>query len=473
MPAQMIRSEGGVVGGHVTVRFCKNVLAAILAILPLSAFAQTSPAVAPKSVVAPHPGVDVESIQARRQALFERMLAQPDDLDAAFEYAALSVQVGDLEGAVATLERMLIFAPGLPRLQLELGVLYFRLAAFETARSYFESAVSGPDVPPQVREKVETYLASIDEATMKTRFTGQARVGIRYQTNANRAPNAGIITLNDLPFELSDGGAPDGNVYGLGIFHVSHDLETQGDTLEADLLVYGSKQFHLDELDVGLMELTLGPAFDMRRFGMENAAFGIYGIGSAIYLDGDFYSAGGGAGARFLWQPQPGFSLVHALEYRYRSYYNSESSPTAELREGSEVRAVTSGRYILTPTITLAANAYLQYSDAQRDYLENTEVGLAFSPSFAFDSPFGDGWADWVISPGAGLVYRHYAGPDPAVDADETEHDWELFAGAELTVPLKDNWALLAETEYRSYQSNYPTRDFDNFSVSLSLLKSF
>lgn len=455
------------------MRISKIVLAGLLAGWALPALAQTDPSVAPKSVVAPQSGVDLEALQTRRQMLFEQMLARPDDLDAAFEYAALSVQVGDLEAAVGTLERMLIFAPGLPRLQLELGVLYFRLAAYETARSYFEAAVSAPDVPPEVREKVETYLAGIDKAGETTRFTGQARAGIRYQTNANRAPNAGIITLNDLPFDLKDGGAPDGNVYGLGIFHVSHDLESQGDTLEADLLTYGSKQFHQDELDVAVVELTIGPAFDMRRFGIDNAAIGVYGIGSGIYLDNDFYSAAVGAGTRLLWQPQPGFSLVHALEYRYRTYYDSESSPTAELREGSEIRAVTSARYILTPTVTLAANAYVQYSGARRGYLENTEVGAAVSPSFAFDAPFGDGWGDWIISPAAGFVYRAYAGPDPAIDAETSERDWELFVGADLTVPLKDDWALLAETEYRHYDSNYPTRDFDNFSVSLSLLKSF
>jgi tetratricopeptide (TPR) repeat protein len=450
-------------------------LAAIVVGLAPPAFAQTSPTVAPKSVVDPQPGVDLETIQARRQALFERMLERPDDLDAAFEYAALSVQAGDLEAAVGTLERMLIFAPGLPRLQLELGVLYFRLNAFETARSYFEAAVLAPDVPPEVREKVETYLAGIDMAGEPTRYTGQVRTGIRYQTNANRAPNVGIITLNDLPFELTPDsqGSPDGNVYGLGIFHVSHDLPSQGDTLEVDLLTYGSKQFKQDELDVAVAELTLGPAFDMRRFGIENAAAGLYGIGSVIYLDNHVYSSAAGAGVRYLWQPQPGYSLVHAMEYRYRAYYDSESSPTAEEREGSEFRAVTSGRYIITPTITLAANGYLQYSDARQDYLENTEVGFALSPSFAFDSPFGDGWQDWIISPAAGFVYRRYAGPDPAIDPNVTEWDWELFVGGELTVPLQESWALLAETEYRNYDSNYPTRDFDNFSVSLSLLKSF
>ena len=56
---------------------------------------------------------------------------------------------------------------------------------------------------------------------------------------------------------------------------------------------------------------------------------------------------------------------------------------------------------------------------------------------------------------------------------DETEHDWELYVGADLTIPLQQDWALLAETEYRNSDSNYTTRDFDNFSLSLSVVKSF
>ena len=45
-------------------------------------------------------------IGARREALLKRMLERPSDLDIAFEYAELSAQVGDYEGAISTLERM-------------------------------------------------------------------------------------------------------------------------------------------------------------------------------------------------------------------------------------------------------------------------------------------------------------------------------------------------------------------------------
>ena len=90
-------------------------------------------------------------VEARREALLKQMLARPNDLDLAFEYATLSSQVGDYEGAVSTLERMLIYAPNTPRLQLELGILYYKLGAYDVARAYFEQALANPSVPPAGR----------------------------------------------------------------------------------------------------------------------------------------------------------------------------------------------------------------------------------------------------------------------------------------------------------------------------------
>jgi tetratricopeptide (TPR) repeat protein len=440
------------------------------------AVAQTSQASAPKSVVAPQAGGgEVQKLQGRRLALFQAMLQKPDDLDAAFEYAALSVQVGDLEAAISTLERMLIFSPGLPRLQLELGLLYYRLAAFETARTYFQAAISGPEVPEEVRVKVQQYLTGIDLAGETNRFAGQVRAGIRYQSNANRAPTNGIIILNGLPFVLdpSARGASDGNVYGAGVFHLSHNLPSQGDTIEADLVAYGSKQFHLDELDVALAELTVGPAFDMGRFGIDNAALGVYGIGSFVFVDGNFYSAAGGVGTRFVIQPQPGFSWTTALEYRYRGYHDSDDAPTASFRNGDEIRAYSNATYVLSPTIVLGAGAYIQHSAADQGYLAYTEGGFAAGPRYSFDSPLHDDRGDWTVYLNAGGVLRSYEDPDPAIDAAEAERDWEAFVGAGLTVPMTTNVALLAETEYRHVDSNYSTRQYDNFTVSLSIARGF
>lgn len=450
------------------------ILAGSVVAFATAASGQTNTNVAPKMVAAPQAGVDVATLQARRGALFQRMLDKPDDLDAAFQYAALSAQVGDLEAAIATLERMLIFAPGLPRLQLELGVLYYRLGAFETARTYFEAAIAGPQVPDAVRVKVEEYLSGIATAEMDTRFSGQLRAGVRYQTNANRAPGLGtVLTTGGLTIDPGSVGAADANAYVAGTLHGSYDLPNQGDSLEADLVFYGSKQFEREELDTALAELTFGPAFDMGRFGVDNAVLGVYGIASGVFVNDHFYSAAGGIGARFVIRPTPRTSSLTAFEYRYRDYHESSAAPTANRRDGSEYRLYTSNSYIVTPTLLINGGGYGQRTESEFGYLAYIEAGISAGFSYAFASPFGKAYGPWTLSPTAGYIYREYDDPDPVIDPTVAEVDHEAYVGASLLVPVAKSWSLLADTEYRNVTSNYAIRDYDNLSVSLSVVKRF
>ena len=64
------------------------------------------------------------------------MMADPGNLDKTFAFAGLAVDVGDIDGAISALERMLLIDPNLPRVKLELGVLYF-------AASYLQAFMAG------------------------------------------------------------------------------------------------------------------------------------------------------------------------------------------------------------------------------------------------------------------------------------------------------------------------------------------
>jgi Flp pilus assembly protein TadD len=88
---------------------------------------------------------DARPTEADLDRAFAAVIADPSNLDASFEYARIAAALGDFEGAVSSLERMLIFNPKLPRVHVELGVLYFRLRSFEAARSYFDQALAFPE----------------------------------------------------------------------------------------------------------------------------------------------------------------------------------------------------------------------------------------------------------------------------------------------------------------------------------------
>jgi tetratricopeptide (TPR) repeat protein len=102
----------------------------------------------------PAPGAPA-SLEARKEVLFQQMLREPANLDVIFAYADASAKLGDNEAAVSALERMLLFNPNLPRVQVELGALYFRMGSYEIARTYFEKALAAAP-PPEVRSRIDT-----------------------------------------------------------------------------------------------------------------------------------------------------------------------------------------------------------------------------------------------------------------------------------------------------------------------------
>jgi hypothetical protein len=320
---------------------------------------------------------------------------------------------------------------------------------------------------------VTQFLAAIDQETDLNAFTGELRFGIRYQTNANSAPLDDTIVLNGLPFQLDTAatGRDDFNVYGAAIMNFSHDLQNQGDRFDVALVAYGAKQFEVDELDAALAEVNIGPTFDLGRFGYDNADLGVYAIGSGIFLDDDFYSAAGGAGARLVATPSNRTTTSLRGEYRRRFYFDSSSSPRASDRDGDEYRGVGSLSYLLQPDVAVSVVAQVERETAEEDYHANWETSGALGTTIAMAPPFGD--VPWTLGLYGGASWRLYDDPDPVINAAEEEEDIEGFFRGSLNVPIRNRWSVLGEGEYRIVDSNYPTRDFDNFSVIFSLVKGW
>ncbi|WP_417672038.1 tetratricopeptide repeat protein [Roseibium sp.] len=413
--------------------------------------------------------------EARQQQLLALMLQAPDDLDIAFEYATVATQNGDYEAAIGTFERMLIYAPGLARVQLELGVLYYRLGSFEAAQNYFESALQAPNVPPEVEKRVQTFLTAIEEKEDPSEFRATVITGARYQTNANAAPGGRRVSLNGGTFVLDETstGQADLNAFVAGTLHGGYDLGTQGDLLEVDLVFYGSRYRDVVRLDTGLAELTFGPSINLKRFNFDNGRVGLYGIFSGVRLNHANYSGALGVGSRLGYQITPEMALNGKLEFRRRWYNDTAEYSSVSDRNGSQIKAALTLVRQFSGAFSGRLLLLADYEETKVDWNQSWEVGVGIGGTYRFASPIAALPYRWSLDVEAGYIRREYEGPDPIVSATSNQRDNEGWLRTTLTVPLTQDVALGLTGELRRQQSNYDLSDYSNASAMLSVMKVF
>jgi tetratricopeptide (TPR) repeat protein len=392
-------------------------------------------------------------VQHDYDALFNQMYQSPANLDVSFKFAEQAVSRGDYEAAIGALERMLFFNPNLPRVKLELGVLYLKLGSFELARSYFLEAIKGP-VPDEIRGQVNAYLAQIDRRMSVYDYSVFAQAGLRYQTNANVGPNDLLVRAlgQDAILGSNFGKRPDWNSFQTVAASVGYKLNMRGDALEASLLALGSQQFRLSQFNLGLVELIAGPRIAIG----QNASFKFYGIGDMVWL-GDanyFNAAGGGVSARST-IGELGF-IEAFVEGRHRSFFDSVNFPTAseqtgdflssgvvtDLRLTSQLRGVVRAGYDENQAI-FAYNSYKRYS-----------IDLAFP--FAFTLPIFGQLHQFVVAPTLGYSWSNYAAPNAIIDPTMLRNDSEQRYGAIFDAQIYDNVGLRTQLQYSKIDSSLP-----------------
>ncbi len=416
-------------------------------------------------------------VEARREALLQQMIARPNDLDLAFEYATLSSQVGDYEAAVSTLERMLIYAPNTPRLQLELGILYYRLGAYEVARSYFAQALANPSVPPSVAAQIRLYLQQLAIAADPPSFSATIFSAIRWESNANAGPGTQSVTLNGIDFTLDQQsvGRAGWSALNIGTLHYSWDLKRQGDRIEFDALAYSTAYFdkELQDIDLDFFEATVGPSFNMKRWGMDKTRAFVYAIGDLAYLGYDPYFTAPGAGLRLLSFAAERSVLDARLETRWREFDNSTDLPFNSQRDGAQTRFGFTYSYYMTPAFVVTTQLYAQREAAKADFYADWEVAFSGGFAWTFNNPLWQARYPWTLQVGGGVIRRDYDDPDPTINPNEAEEDTTWWGRTALVVPVAETWALVPQVEYRDQASNYDIRAFDDLTALLGVQKRF
>ena len=429
------------------------------------------------AVMADDAAPDVTSLQAKKEALFAQMLKDPANLDVTFAYADVAAQLGDNEAAVAALERMLLFNPDLPRVDLELGVLYYRMGSFEAAQSYFDKALSF-NPPEEVATRVNEYLAKIHSAEQPGHLTGYLFLGSQYQTDANVAPGSPLIhsPVGDVLLSNEFVKHSDFNIFATGAALYSYDLGTQNrDTLELTGTGFANHYMQFSRLDLDLGELTAGPRFRVPDVPIPNVSevtVKPYGIVNEVGLGEAQYFFTYGAGLETTGVIMGDVSARVAYEFRNKNFSNAATRPLSRGLTGYDNLLIVSATKPLTYNSALSLEFDYLDQSTRLDYYANVNYAISAAYRIQYDDPTGLLHLPWETAPFLSRSWAIYQGPDPCCNTSGTsvfspssrdDRRWRF--GITQGVHITDNIELIVQAERDIVSSNLPLYGYTSNSV--------
>jgi hypothetical protein len=412
-------------------------------------------------------------LEARKAALFQQTLSSPGNLDTAFAYADVSAKLGDNEAAVSALERMLLFNPKLPRVQLELAALYFRMGSYEIARTYFEQALAA-NPPDDVKQRINIYLSQIDKQSGRHHLSGFFFFGGQYQTDANIAPGSPLVhsPIGDVLLNSQFVKRGDFNVFGTGALLYSYDLGTQTrDTLEVGATGFGNHYLDTRRLDLGLVETTVGPRFNFTQPlpGAPATSVKPYAIVNDVSLGGNQYFHTLGVGGEANTTILADLHLKSIVEFRNKNFSDAPDRPLSRGLNGNDTLV----SLFLSKPIDFVP--YVQHSDLSFEfdflnqdtrltYFSNKTYTIGAAYRLHYDDPLGIRAFPWETTFLISHSWSDYEGPDPCCNVSGTpgvftagvRSDRHLRFGVTQSIQLNDYANLVLQAQRDIVSSNLP-----------------
>jgi len=413
--------------------------------------------------------VTTADAQREYDAAFQEMLKKPADLDVLFKFAGLASQTGDLEGAISALERMLLINPDIPRVRLELGVLYYRLASYEVARTYLEGALKSPNLPPEVRQRAEEFMAQIVKQEQPSHFSGEAFIGWRYQSNANLGPaTANVLLFGSLStLNQSSVGTPDwGVVSSLQVRH-SYDFGRQDkSSLETIFTAYANRQFQVSTANVSLLDLNSGPRFQIFAGKFDDITLKPFVALGSIWVNDVSYYTSYGAGVEMNALLSDRLRSVSTALWRKHDNQNNWYLQTNSQYRGMEYTATSGLQFQLTNIVMLYGNGTAQrYETEQTPSQSYTLWGLGGGMIFRFADPVLGTTLPWTVNLGVTEQWWGYDAVDITVDPNTLRFQNDTILNLVLSIPFDDRTTFSLTGGRYLRTATLPNYAFENDSV--------
>jgi hypothetical protein len=168
----------------------------------------------------------------------------------------------------------------LPRIRLELGVLYFRLGAYALANNYLKS-VKEFNPPPEVEARVDQFLEAIVSAEEPFQWQQNLSLGWKHTTNGNSGINADFIEIGDFLLEVDPDSKREGDQSALYNYSLSIDQDLnhpRGDNIQY-FFSYGADRFEtFSQFDIQ------SNVFSARRnFNLDENYFSFFNLEDPVF----------------------------------------------------------------------------------------------------------------------------------------------------------------------------------------------
>ena len=405
--------------------------------------------------------IGTDDLDQSYKAAFQEMYEDPSDLDKATIFVELAIAIGDLEGAIATLERMLIFDPNLPQVRMELGLLYFQLESLDQASVYLRSVLEEESLPDDIRNQVEVALKEIRERVSVHTVTGRAFVNTKYQSNANSGPDNGQILLFGLPAILDSKnlGQADSDFSAKAQFGYIFDFQKDSrHTLNIDFSAQSNWYSDRTELDASLFDFRVGPKLYTSDGKDKKLEVHPYLFANRYQSDQDTIISGGG-----------GFALNQIINddisINFQGEFQVKRYDVQPSLDG------TSAMITLGPRIRVGRQTYASLSGllkqvnteaAHEDY---DEYGIGLLLEHAF-SKLQTGIS---VSPS----WKRHKQPNASIDPGQTRREQSVQGTLMLGIPLTSKLGFNLSVGLSVVNSNIANYEYDNYFASFSIYNDF
>ena len=328
--------------------------------------------------------------QQQKEEIFKQLFKDPTNLSLLFKYANISILVGDLEGAIGVFEQMLIYDSELPRIRLELGVLYFRLGAYALANNYLKS-VKEFNPPPEVEARVDQFLEAIVSAEEPFQWQQNLSLGWKHTTNGNSGINADFIEIGDFLLEVDPDSKREGDQSALYNYSLSIDQDLnhpRGDNIQY-FFSYGADRFEtFSQFDIQ------SNVFSARRnFNLDENYFSFFNLEDPVFspninllrivLNREEILQSGRISLDYSGQLDDGSSMLF-------SYYRDEKIFKSGRQKNGRINGISFGQSYVWP----GSQALYGYKIVLENYRANAgyEFYENYGVEFSYSQPLKENW---------------------------------------------------------------------------------